>query len=218
MQPQGMGSGAIVPRRPWRIQIGWANGVTFPGMPFNQQMTVPVALSLYTPNDGPRLAAAPFGVHSLREKKAALEFGKVGDTRSWDADRPDDKRSKVLADDLDAFDLFTEIRPNKADKVTFDLRGTKLVYDVAKQTLTCKDVSARVKMTSPWNDRLPKRLVLRILVDRGSVEVFVDGGLVAMSIAALPQEKNRKVELHVEGDAVDILQMSIHRMKSAWEK
>ena len=36
-------------RRPLRIQIGWAKGVTFPGMPFGQQMTVPVsALSLHT--------------------------------------------------------------------------------------------------------------------------------------------------------------------------
>jgi sucrose-6-phosphate hydrolase SacC (GH32 family) len=189
-------------------------------MPFNQQMTVPVALSLYTPNDGPRLAASPFGVDSLHEKKAVLEFGVAVGTRGshWRADRPEDKRSYVLADDLDAFDLWTEIDPLKANKITFDLRGTKLVYDVTKQTLTCKDVSAPVKMTSPWNDRLPKRLVLRILVDRGSVEVFADGGLVAMSIAALPEEKNRKIELHVDGDAVNILQMSIHRMQSAWEK
>jgi fructan beta-fructosidase len=219
MQPLFLGSGAVPPRRPWRIQIGWAKGVTFPGMPFNQQMTVPVALSLFTPNDGPRLAALPFGVASLHDKKAALEFRWVGDdARGWDADRPDDKRSKVLADDLDAFDLWTEIKPRKATKITFDLRGTKLVYDVTKQTLTCKDVSAPVKMTSPWNDGLPKHLVLRILVDRGSVEVFADSGLVAMSVAALPEEKNRKVELHVEGDAVGILQMSIHRIQSAWKK
>ena len=29
-----------------RIQIGWGQGVTFPGMPFNQQMTTPVYLLL----------------------------------------------------------------------------------------------------------------------------------------------------------------------------
>jgi fructan beta-fructosidase len=219
MQPRLFGSGPFPPRRPWRIQIGWANGITFPGMPFNQQMTVPVALSLWTPNGGPRLMASPFGVNLLHEKKAALELGVAGARGShWLADQPDDNRSKVLADDLDAFDLWTEIVPGKANKITFDLRGTKLVYDVAKQTLTCKDVSAPVKMTSPVNDHLPKHLVLQILVDRGSVEVFADGGLVAMSIAAIPDEKNRKVELHAEGDAIDILQMNIHRIRSAWEK
>ena len=50
-----------------RVQIGWAQGIEFPGMPFNQQMTVPVDLSLRTTNDGPRLHAWPSEeVESLR--------------------------------------------------------------------------------------------------------------------------------------------------------
>jgi fructan beta-fructosidase len=210
----------MVRQRNLRIQIGWANGVTFPGMPFNQQMTVPVSLSLLKSNAGPRLTAYPYGVHTLHEQKPVVGIGmEFGSTSThWLPDGSDDKQSKVLSDDLDAFDLSTELDPNKAKKITFDLRGTKLVYDVAKQTLTCKDVTAPVKMTSPENDSSPKHLTLRVLVDRGSIEVFADGGMVAMSIAAIPDEKNRKVELHVEGDAIDIQQMSIHKMKSAWVK
>src|SRR5207245_4290907 len=42
-----------------RLQIGWGNGITFPGMPFNQQMTIPVELSLRTTADGPRMFAEP---------------------------------------------------------------------------------------------------------------------------------------------------------------
>ena len=42
-----------------RIQIGWAQGVTFPGMPFNQQMTVPVDLTLRKTPDGMRMCANP---------------------------------------------------------------------------------------------------------------------------------------------------------------
>src|SRR5207302_5154989 len=42
-----------------RIQIGWANGITFPGMPFNQQMTVPCELTLRRTGDGIRLFAIP---------------------------------------------------------------------------------------------------------------------------------------------------------------
>ena len=34
-----------------RIQIGWGQGITFPGMPFNQQMTFPVELSLRSRKD-----------------------------------------------------------------------------------------------------------------------------------------------------------------------
>ena len=41
------------------IQVGWARGNEYPGMPFNQGMTVPVELSLRDTPDGPRLFAEP---------------------------------------------------------------------------------------------------------------------------------------------------------------
>jgi fructan beta-fructosidase len=219
------------------IQIGWANGVTFPGMPFNQQMTVPVSLSLWAGDDGPRLAARPFGLENLHDG-VAVGVGRPSSTVvwNWPADSQDGKRSPVLADNLETFDLETEIDPRNAKRITFELRGIKLIYDVAKQTLTCKDVIAPVTMTNPVSASLPNHLRLRVLMDRGSIEVFADGGLgaicsanipeirkpypdgglVAMSIAAIPEEKNRRVELHVEGDTVELVQLKLHRMKSSW--
>ncbi len=35
-----------------RIQIGWASGIAFPGMPFNQQMTIPCELTLHSTDEG----------------------------------------------------------------------------------------------------------------------------------------------------------------------
>ena len=44
-----------------RVQIGWAQGVTFPGMPFNQQMTA-ACRTLFAPKpDWSALAALPGG-------------------------------------------------------------------------------------------------------------------------------------------------------------
>ena len=51
-----------------RVQIGWARGNDYPGMPFNQGMTVPVDLSLRKTTDGPRLFAEP--VPELRSLRA----------------------------------------------------------------------------------------------------------------------------------------------------
>ena len=51
-----------------RVQIGWARGNDYPGMPFNQGMTVPVDLSLRRTADGPRLYAEP--VPELRSLRA----------------------------------------------------------------------------------------------------------------------------------------------------
>ena len=99
----------------------------------------------------------------------------------------------------------------EAKGFTLDLRGTKLVYDAAKQTLTCKNVTAPLK---PRNGMI----FLRILVDRGSVEVFAGESTVAMSVAAIPDEKNNKLELTPQGGEVTVRVATVHRMKSAWGK
>jgi fructan beta-fructosidase len=187
-----------------RIQIGWARDVTFPGLPFNQQMTVPVELGLCNAGKGAnrdlRLWASPVEeLRNLYEPKS----DPVGRTVAF-------VKPRTLADDLDAFDLSLTAHPSKSTGFTLDLRGTKLVCDTAKCKLTCKDVSA--PLPDPGSDGYR----LRVLVDRGSVEVF-SGGTVAMSIAAIPDEKSRKLELIPHGGEVQ-LTVRVSRMKSAWEK
>ncbi|MDB5310227.1 MAG: 2,6-beta-D-fructofuranosidase [Gemmataceae bacterium] len=188
---------------PRRIQIGWANGISFPGMPFNQQMTVPVQLWLHDTADGVRLTADPVAeLRTLREKEPAADVRPPGTVVPG---------RMTMADDLDAFDAEVTIDLKQAAGVTLDLRGTKLVYDAAKGTLTCKDVTAPLAIRNG-------RLSLRVLVDRGSVEVFAGGGLVAMSVAAVPDEKNRKLDLVPQGGEVAVGRAAVYRMKSAWEK
>lgn len=189
--------------RPRRIQIGWANGVTFPGMPFNQQMTLPVELTLSQEPAGLKLKARPVEeVWKLRDEVSAV------DRPARDAAV---KQPQVLADNLDAFVVSLTMNDKPKDGFTLDLRGTKLVYDAAKDTLTCKNVTCPL---GRWRGSLS----LRVFVDRGSVEVFADDGAVVMSVAAIPDEKNRKVVLDPRGGEVKLVGASVYRMKSAWEK
>src|SRR5205823_9099606 len=99
----------------------------------------------------------------------------------------------------------------KAAGFTLDLRGTTLTFDAAKGTLHCKDVTAPVKVVDG-------AIRLRVLVDRGSIEVFANDGLAAMSIAAITDEKNRKLALITHGGEVTIVWATVYRMKSGWEK
>ena len=62
------------------------------------------------------------------------------------------------------------------------------------------------------------QLSVTVFVDRGSIEVFAEGGKSVMSVAAIPDEKNRKLEFVPEGGEVTIRHAVVHRMKSAWEK
>jgi fructan beta-fructosidase len=204
--PWGPGGASSQPRR---VQVGWAQGVTFPGMQFNQQMTVPVNLQLIQDGEVLRLAAGPaLELEVLREEEPAFEVDPDAKTRV--AGRT------TLGENLDAFDAELVIDLKKAAGFTLDLRSTKLVYDAAKGTLTCKDVTAPVKTKDG-------RLRLRILVDRGSVEVFTGVDFdrvspIAMSVAAIPDEKNRKLELIPVGGEIGLPWATVYRMKSGWEK
>jgi fructan beta-fructosidase len=183
---------------PLRVQVGWANGVTFPGMPFNQQMTVPVELQL----DSEGLSAYPvWQLLSLREKNPAFALPKEGEIKV--------SKARTLATDLDAYEIDLGFGIHQSDGFTLDLRGTKLVYDAKKSVLTCKDVSMPVKLEDGG-------LHLHILVDRGSIEVFSSHS--AMSVAAIPDEKNRILEVIPNGGEITIGGQGVYRMKSAWKK
>jgi fructan beta-fructosidase len=174
-----------------RVQIGWANGVTFPGQPFNQQMTIPVELTLHPTREGMRLFAWPvkeldsFGKNreiAVRQSVDQL-FLKLGEPTAISA--PDTK--------LDLFDFTSELELNGATLVTFTVCGTPLVYDANAHTLTCKHVKAPV-------DPIDGRIKLRVIGDRGSLEVFANGGQVAMSIGYTPSETDRAITASSEGN------------------
>ena len=57
-----------------RIQIGWGNGIAFPAMPFNQQMTIPCELTLRSTDEGVRMFAQPVAeLATLRLKTHAWQ-------------------------------------------------------------------------------------------------------------------------------------------------
>jgi fructan beta-fructosidase len=215
---QGFGVAPIGPAR--QVQIGWASGVTFPGTPFNQQMTVPVEFAMGEGKKGLRLCCMPV------EELSSLHGDKVFEV-PYGKDRKATER-ETLAKDLDAFDVAIWIDMKKSKGFALDLRGTKLEYNATKETLTCKNVSVPVKAAG--------EIRLRVLVDRGSVEVFssddevetvhlyVRGNAspdlyypVAMSVAAIPDEKNTKLELVPQGE-ITIKSATVFRIKSAWGK
>ncbi|HEY3788966.1 MAG TPA: glycoside hydrolase family 32 protein [Urbifossiella sp.] len=198
-------TGAPIPRR---IQIGWANGVSFPGMPFNQQMTFPIELIIDGVGDGEEnelaLRATPISeLYKLYDGKPIIQkFG----VESILISKP-----RILAENLDAFEMHLWIDPVKSSAFTINLCGTKLICDVKRKTLTGNNVSAPLPIHELGFE-------VDILVDRGSIEVFANGGRVAMSIAAIPEDKNRKIEIIPKDGEIKITDAFIQRMKSAWMK
>lgn len=147
-----------------RIQVGWASGVTFPGLPFNQQMNVPVELTLRETKDGVRMFGEPV---------AELKRARTGGFERSDLTL---KPGLNVIDGVtgDAFSVEAEAEVPVNGSITLNARGVPVVYDAAKKTITCLDVSAPLSLEDG-------KLRLQMLVDRGSVEVIANGGLVILS-------------------------------------
>jgi len=184
-----------------RIQIGWANGVEFPGMPFNQQMTIPVELTLRSAEDGPRLIARPVS------ELASLRAG----TREWHDIllAPGDNPLNRLAGEQ--FEIAVDFSPASTGACALDLRGTLLVYDAARQELVCKNVRAPLR---PRDGRVR----LQVFLDRGSIEVFGNDGRTALSVASIPEKGQRAIGGSSREGATRVHSLVVHELRSAWTR
>jgi fructan beta-fructosidase len=180
-----------------RIQIGWGQSITFPGMPFNQQMTMPCELTLRKTKDGIQMFAEPMKeLESLYAKKLSHENLTVG------------KETGLEKYAIDTLDIRSEWQVSEADSFGFTIRGVRIAYHPAKQELKCGDHSAKL---SP----IEGRLKLRILLDRGSIEVFANDGAAAFSIGKADDGKHMRISSIGAGTRLLSLQISL--LKSAWE-
>jgi fructan beta-fructosidase len=184
-----------------RVQVGWGNGIAFPGMPFNQQMTVPVELTLRTTDDGVRLFAEPVKeIERLRDGEQAW--------KDLTLKAGEDLAPKVKGE---LFDLRADIRPAGAEQVILTPRGVPVIYDTKKAEVSCRG------HTAPLKPRKDGTVRLRILVDRGSVEVFANDGQVALSAGVLVPVDNRSLLLSARGGEAKVSALTVHVLKSAWE-
>ncbi len=182
-----------------RIQIGWGNGIAFPGMPFNQQMSIPCELTLHSTDDGIRMFARPVAeIASLHGTKHA-----------WRDLAPSSTENPLAGITGDLFEIraATDVSPDST--LTLTARGVRIVYDAAKNVLTCGDKTAPLAPESG-------KVSLQILVDRGSIEVFGNNGRVAISHGVIPAEGNRSLSVSVAGATTRIRALEVNELRSVW--
>ncbi|HYE05286.1 MAG TPA: glycoside hydrolase family 32 protein [Planctomycetota bacterium] len=181
-----------------RTQISWMRGGTYPWMPFNQQLSFPVDLTLRSTPEGPRLYRWPVReIGSLVARRTALD----GATLSGRPLYPEP------GDGL--YDLEIEIDVGSATALHLRIHGRELRYQVAEGTLTLLERTARV----PTEDG---RLRLRLLIDRTSIEWFADGGRHSASFCFLADGCDEPLAVWSTGGDARIVRGEIRHLRSAW--
>jgi len=184
-----------------RIQIAWMNGGKYPHMPFNQQMSLPVELTLRTFPEGARLCT-----HPVKEVEALHKVKKKSFTGIL---RPGENPLTGTSGEL--FDIQLTLEPGTAKAITMIVRGTPIVYDVKSKRLSALGTSGAV-------DLAEGNLGLRVLVDRSSIEVFTADGRVNMAYCFLPPKDDTPLSISSDGGDATVRSLNVWEMDSTWSK
>ena len=181
-----------------RIQIGWGQVAT-PGMPFNQMMNFPVDLTLRTTKKGIRMFANPVReIEKLYKKEHNFNNGELVPGQN--------PISKIKGD---LFDIEAEFAIGTATQIGFEIRGVPVVYNVKTKTISVKNEIA------PCMQRDGK-IKLRLLVDRTSIEIFINDGEYYMPMGSIPDDDNMSLKVFAEGGKAQIIKLDINELNSAW--
>lgn len=181
-----------------RIQIGWGQVAT-PGMPFNQMMMFPCELTLRSTAEGPRLCFQP--VKELKKLHAARH--------AWSGRRVAAGTNALAGIHGDLFDVRLEFTVGQTGELRLAVRGVPVIYDVAKQELVCRD---RRNPLPPTNGKIR----LQLLVDRTSLEIFGNDGLLYMPMSGNFAPDDHGLALTVNDAAIHVESVEVNELKPIW--
>ena len=181
-----------------RVQMGWMNGGKYPGMPFNQQQGFPCELTLRTTPAGVRLFIYPIeGIKALYTSSFTLEDHTL---------KPGENPLSELSGDL--FDIAMDVELGESTEFGLRLHETAIAYANGKVT----SLGAGANATSKEG-----RIKLRILVDRTSIETFVNDGEAALPCCFVPKKQDTGLELYAKGGNAKIRSLRVSKLKSIWD-
>ncbi|HEX7362794.1 MAG TPA: glycoside hydrolase family 32 protein [Bryobacteraceae bacterium] len=205
--------------------IGWMDNWDYAGvaptLPWRGAMTLPKALSLAEVNGSLALVQKP--VEQLRSLR--------GDAFEYEGANEADLNRKVAAwpHRSQSFELDATIRLGAAKQIVWRLLQGKndetlVGYDALKQELFVDRshcANAHFSKAFPSRTTAPLkigngRLRLHIFVDRSSIEVFAQGGRIAMTNLTFPTPSSTGLSLD-SSDEIGSIHLKISKLRSIWK-
>ncbi|MGD9555520.1 MAG: glycoside hydrolase family 32 protein [Mangrovibacterium sp.] len=189
------------------IQIAWMRGGNYPGMPFNGQMSFPCELSLVNTMGGIRLVRNPVGeIKTLHGKGFVMENRNLipGLNKNPLKGQKGDCLHIIATFDLKSVNSFGFLLRNSRDAT-----GTEIRYDATKKKINCLGQTA---------DLVPEdgKIMMEILVDRSSVELFCNGGKLVMSSCFNPEPGAEDLVLYNTGGELLVEKLEVYPLQSIY--
>jgi sucrose-6-phosphate hydrolase SacC (GH32 family) len=198
------------------LMLGWMNNWQYakdvPTSPWRGQMTLPRKLTLRTTADGIRLFQQPLdGLAALRGERIPVH-------RTLDGTGHQFQFSSIIALGT-ALDVGWRVlaKDGTFTSIGFDkVKGVVFVDRTRSGTIGFnRHFPARTQAPLKLNGNT---LLLNVIVDRDSVEVFAGDGRVTMTnLVFAPADANR-LEFFANGGKVGVVSASLWKLKSAWQK
>ncbi|RYG21458.1 hypothetical protein EON82_18795 [bacterium] len=168
-------------------------GSFFPGMPFNQQVSFPCELNLHTTPDGPRIYRRP--IKELEKLQ--------GKPQSWSAKTVSEGETLSLVSKGDLYRLKAEVEIPEGANLIVSLRGESVV--LSSNGLVSGEAAGKTQGGVRNID---------ILLDRASIEAFVNDGELSSTRYVLPRSNG--IFLKADGGSVKIRSLTLWPLKSIW--
>lgn len=182
-----------------RIQIGWGR-IPQPGKIFNNLMLLPTELTLRTTKEGIRMFNVPVKeVNMLQEKEY-----------SWTGLEAD-KASELLQQ----FNNAASIRIKTTIKLS---HSTEAGINLFGQCIFKYDMNFNLinGLFYTPEDRTSMEISVDIIIDKTSIEVFVDGGAFSYAIERKNDPKNKE-GFKFFGNRINVKSLKVYPMKSIWD-
>ena len=171
-----------------------------PGMPFNQMMLLPTELTLRTTKDGIRMFNFPVKeVETLQGKEYSLE--------NTDSEKGADLLNQLK--DSVALRIKTTLKLSHATDAGITLNGQTIFrYDMIFNQINGLFYSPE--------DMTSMEISADIIIDKTSVEVFVDNGAFSYAIERKSDPQN-KDGFKFFGSSIEVKSLKVYPLRSIWK-
>jgi sucrose-6-phosphate hydrolase SacC (GH32 family) len=176
-----------------RIQVAWMRFSYFPDMPFSQQLTFPSEVTLRNTPKGPRLFRNPIKEIELLHSNED----------HWQDDMILAGKHLPLRPEGQLFHIKGQLQFAPGTRAILRVRGVDIVLDGKQASLGSYRCECRNKIQD-----------FEVLVDRTSLELYVNGG--EQSITAFQLMHENGLSLRAENGDVRVLSLEVYPLRSSW--